>query len=157
MDQNNDFKVFQGNYISADSAPLVVISACCDNRKLYSEYLIFVQNRENSFYTQSMSGKEGEIAGIKLDVNFMMNYALESAKAKLNDHLYQKYQKTKERAYLYYKYELSETDSSALVRLYMRNQYNYQLEVILKKRKICPELFKFLSELTSLPKIILGD
>lgn len=158
MAKNNDFKVYQGSYIPGDGAPLIIISACSDNRKLYSEYFIFVQDSEKSFYTQSMSCKEGEIStGIKLDINFMMNYALESAKAKLNDHLYQKYKKTQERAYLYNQYELSETDPSTLVCLYMRAQYNDQLEAILKERKMCPELCKFLNGLTSLPKIIIGD
>jgi hypothetical protein len=74
--QDNDFKVFQGNYIPADGTPVVVIFACSDNRKrkLYSEYFIFVQDIERNFYRQGMSCKEGEIpaVGIKLDINFMM-------------------------------------------------------------------------------------
>lgn len=159
MAQNNDFKVFQGNYIPADGTPVVVIFACSGNRKrkLYSEYFIFVQDSERNFYRQGMSCEEGEIpnAGIKLNINFMMNYALESAKAKLNDHLYRKYQSTKERAYLCYEYRLVE-DSSALVRLYMRNQYSDQLEMILKDKRHYHKLFEFISELISLPKIILG-
>jgi len=157
MAQNNDFKVFQGNYIPADGAPVVLIFACSDKGKLYSEYFIFVQDSEREFYRESMSCKkevEFPTAGIKLDINFMMNYALESAKAKLNDHLYQKYRSTKERAYLCYEYRLVE-DSSALVRLYMRNQYSDQLEMILKDKRHYHKLFEFISELISLPKDIL--
>jgi len=153
MAQNNDFKVFQGNYIPADGSPLVVVSGCSDKGKLYSEYFIFVQDNDKSFYTQSISCKETENSDIKLDVNFMIDYAEESAKAKLNDHLYQKFQRTKERAYLYYEYKLSKTDSSALVRLYMRNQYSDRLEMMLKK-DICPKLFELLRIIISLPKVI---
>ena len=157
MAQNNDFKVFQGNYIPGDGAPLVIVSACSANRILYSDYFIFVRDSEKSFYTHSMSFKKMEItAGIKLDINFMMDYAWESAIAKLNDHLYQKYQKTKEGAYLYYEYKLSKTDLSALVRLYMRNQYNDRLEMMLKN-KMCPGLFEFLSTIISLPKVVLEN
>jgi len=155
MAQNNDFKVFQGNYIPADGAPLVVVSGCSDKGKLYSEYFIFVQDSDKSFYTQSISCKEID-SDIKLDINFMMDYASEGAIAKLNDHLYQKFQKTKERAYLYYEYKLSKTDSSALVRLYMRNQYNDRLKMMLKN-KMCPELFEFLSTIISLPKVVLEN
>ena len=46
MAQNNDFKVFQGNYIPADGSPLVVVSGCSDKGKLYSEYFIFVQDND---------------------------------------------------------------------------------------------------------------
>ncbi len=157
MAKNSNFKVYQGNYIPGDGAPLIIISACSDKGKLYSEYFIFVQDSEKSFYTQSMSCKEREIStGIKLDINFMMNYALESAKAKLSNHLYQKYKKTQERAYPYNQYELSETDPSALVRLYMRAQYSEKIEIIIKGN-MCPKLFEFLSDLISLPKMRLGD
>ena len=62
MAQNNDFKVFQGNYFPADGAPLVVIFACSDNRELYSEYSIFVRHSEKSFYAQSMLCKERQIS-----------------------------------------------------------------------------------------------
>jgi len=155
MAQKDDFKVFQGNYIPGDGAPVVLVFACSDKGKLYSVYFIFVQDSEGKFYKQGMPYEEIEIpaADIIIDINFMMDYALESAKAQLKDHLYQKYEKKKEGAYLYHEYILVE-DRSAMVRLCMSDRYSDQLKMIREGMRHYHKLYKFIDGIISIPKII---
>lgn len=155
MTEDNYFGVYYGNHIPMAGQPLVVLVADTKFMTRYSEYYIILNHSKSEKYFKLVTAIDvPDKLEAEVNIEFLLSFALEGANGKLDNYLFELYEKTK-MEYLYLKnYSLKKTEDNLLLRAHLIADFDNELKDILnstKSEKLKEELRKILS----LPKLII--
>lgn len=153
MTNGTAFKVYVGQTVIR-IFPLVVLTAgVTRSLKLFSEYFIFLNDDERSYFPHRFLLDKGTAQSFDIDEEFMIRHALSHATGKLSDYLYNKYKSTGERIYLEKDFALKEAPNSALIQFYLTGTFAKRYEKM-QTHTESSSLSEFIAKILKLPKLV---
>lgn len=154
MAVDNQFNVYIGNLIPLAGQPVVVLAADTKFMTRYSEYYIILNHSKNERYFKLITSIEvPQKLDAEINLDFLLSIALEGANGKLDNYLFELYEKTK-REYLYLKnYSLKKPEDNLLLRIHLIADFDKELKDILNSTK-SEKLKEELTKILNLPKLI---
>lgn len=155
MTNGTGFKVYIGQPVIR-VFPLVVLTVGITRfSKLFSEYFIFLNDDECSYFPRRFVLNETKEMAQRFDIDeeYMTRHALSCAEGELSDYLYKKYKSTGERIYVEKDFALKEASNSALIRFYLMGTFAKQYEKMQRQTE-SSSLSEFIAKILKLPKVI---
>lgn len=154
MKSDNQFKIYTGNYIPQAGQPIVIIVADAKFPKRYAEYYILLNNSKyEKFFALVTRIDVPEMFEKEIDLEFLLNDALQGAYGKLDNYLFELNEKTENQYFSQKRYELTLSDKDSPKAIHIFYDFDNELKKILETTK--SELLR--NEITDafkLPKII---
>lgn len=146
MPSKSKFDVYHGKYIPEIGSPIVLITGAeMMMGTLYSEYFIFLEHKGDlKYYSLRFKSYNLEFSNIfKIDINYMMQVALQSADGQIVDYVFNKYKDDYSKSGFDFNINLEKATPALLIQLYIENKFRKEIKQLIDVSK-AKELMEFI-------------